>query len=406
MFVPPDTLLPTVGVIVVLLFLATLVAILAQRLNIPYTVALVVCGVAIAETHWLPPLQDDIARRVLFLIFLPPLLFEGAFHLNVAVLRTILGPVTLLALPGVMISAGVTAAIVHSTSSLSWLLVLLFGSSVAATDPVAVLAVLRHLGVSERLRVILEGESLFNDGTALVLFTTLLGTLGAAFSPWHLATTFVGAIGGGVVVGGGLGVLFSRLSALVDDHFIEMTLSTVLAYGGYIAATVLGVSGVIAVVAAGLVFGTYGRLVGMSEKTRPLLSDLWEYGVFLANSLLFLFIGMAIPLHVLIQQLPQVAWAIVATVVGRAVVLYGAGPLLRMDRHGLPLAYRHVLFWGGLRGALSIAAVLSLPASIAPADRLLLRSMVFGVVLFTLLVQGVVIGPLVRMLGMQDSSPG
>jgi len=270
-------------------------------------------------------------------------------------------------------------------------LALVFGALVAATDPVAVVALFRSLGVPKRLQVLLEGESLFNDGTAIVIFHLMLVVaISGQFSLTESLLDFFVVAGGGLLVGLMLGILISQAISHIDDPLIETALTTVLAFGAYLVAEELHVSGVLAVVAAGLVSGNIGPR-GMSASTRMLVYNFWDYAAFLANSFVFLLIGMQIDLEILVANWHVIGWAIIAVLLARAVGVYG----LSWIGPGVPRRFKHVLYWGGLRGAISLALALSLPTALGTA-RNEIQTMTFGVVLFTLLVQGLSMKPLVQ----------
>jgi CPA1 family monovalent cation:H+ antiporter len=276
---------------------------------------------------------------------------------------------------------------------------LVFGALIAATDPVSVVAIFRRIGAPKRLEVMLEGESLFNDGTAIVLFGIALGALGTGdFSVVQGTIDFVIIAGGGILVGLVLGVIAIPLLARIDDHLVETTLTTVLAFGSYIVAEQLHVSGVLAVVIAGLIAGNIGRRE-MSPTTRIAVLNFWEYVAFLANSVIFLVIGLGVDLPGLLADWQPILWAIVAVLVSRAVGIYG---LARLGRP-IPSNWRHVMWWGGLRGAIALALALSVPLSMGE-ERSTLLHMAFGVVLFTLLVQGLSMEGLVKRLGLVTQS--
>jgi CPA1 family monovalent cation:H+ antiporter len=259
---------------------------------------------------------------VVLFVFLPPLLFDAAFRFDVDQLRAVARPILLLAIPGTFVTALVVGVLVAAPLGLPLGAALLFGSIVAATDPVAVVAVFQRLGVSRRLAAIADGESMVNDGVAVTLYAAFLG-LASGTSPDVLQSIglFLWEVGCGVVVGAGLGYVLSRLGSLIDDHLIEMTLSTALAYGSYLVAEALHASGPLAVVIAGLVHSSYGRRFGMSESTVRLLDDLWEYLGFAANSLLFLGVGLTVDVTTLGGELGPIAVAVaaVATAVEAAV---------------------------------------------------------------------------------------
>ncbi len=389
-----EQFLRTETLIIGLLLIVSLVAIAIRRLKVPYTVALVVVGLLITSQSGT---VFELTPELILALFLPPLVFEAAFHLNLRELQNNMRGILFLAVPGVIISMLIIAGIVMLGTTLTLPIALVFGSLIAATDPVAVVALFRALGVPKRLSVLVEGESLFNDGTAIVLFNLMLAVaLTGKFSFTASLGDFLRVSLGGILVGLLLGTVVSRLITHVDDYLIETTLTTVLAYGSYLLGEQLHVSGVLAVVVAGLVNGNIGSQ-GMSPTTRIVLSNFWEYVAFLVSSLVFLLIGMDINLPALAAAWQPVLWAILAILVARMVVVYGSSLVLRRIGEPIPISWQHVINWGGLRGAICLALALSLPEALGP-DRELLRLMTFGVVLFTLLVQSTTMGPLIRRL--------
>jgi len=274
---------------------------------------------------------------------------------------------------------------------------LVFGALIAATDPVAVVSLFRILGVPKRLAVLVEGESLFNDGTAIVLFNLMLVfAITGGFDLTQGLWEFLRVAVGGLMVGFLLGWLASRIIARIDDYLIETTLTAVLAFGSYLLAEQLHFSGVLAVVAAGLVNGNIGPQ-GMSPTTRIVLFNFWEFAAFLANSMIFLMLGLQVNIPGLLENWQPILWAILAVIVARVLVVYGLGGIANRWFEPISLRWQHVMAWGGLRGAISLALALSLPAAFGP-DRDLIRTMAFGVVLFTLLVQATTMGRLIRRL--------
>jgi monovalent cation:H+ antiporter, CPA1 family len=390
----------TVDVLAWMLMGAALVGMLAHRVHVPYAVALVLGGIAVEESHLVAVPHLD--PGVLLFVFLPPLLFDAAFRLDERELRALARPVLLLALPGTVATAVIVAAVVVWALHLTPAVGLLFGSIVAATDPVAVVAVFRTLRAPVRLEVIAEAESLINDGVAITLYAASLTlvTSGDADIVGALGL-FVRQVVGGVAIGTLLGLLFSRATATIDDHRIEMTLSTALAYGSFLIAQSLNTSGALACVAAGLIHGSYGRQVGMSERTRRLLDDLWEYFGFLANALVFLLVGFTVSLSTLAAQIMPIVAAIVGVLISRLIVVLAPPFLIAKRFVATSTGERAVLVWGGLRGALTITLALALPPEVA--DRQLLIAMAFGVVLFTLIVQGVTLPLVVQRAGLSSS---
>jgi CPA1 family monovalent cation:H+ antiporter len=385
--------------ILILLLVASLVAVLGRRLRIPYTVGLVLAGLALSLRS---PIDVVLSPQIFLSLLLPPLLFEAAFQLNFEVLRQNLSTVVLLAIPGVIINMLLVGAVVSWGAGLTLPIALVFGSLIAATDPVAVVGIFRKLGAPKRLEVLLEGESLLNDGTAVVIFNlTLVAIATGSFVLLDGITEFVRVAGGGILVGLAFGWLFSRIIARIDDHLVETTLITVLAFGSFLVAEdLLHVSGVLAVVTAGIVSGNVGPQ-GMSPTTRIVVFNFWEFAAFLANSAVFLLIGLQTDLASLLSNLRVFAWAIAAVLGSRAVSVY---VLSRLGR-SMPNSWRHVLFWGGLRGAIALTLAISLPADLGP-ERETVIQMTFGVVLFSILGQGFSMDRLLKRLEVITVSEG
>lgn len=388
---------------VLLLAVASLVAVGAKRLRIPYTIALVLAGVILAALRLIPVVELE--PHLILTLFLPALLFEAAFHLEFEELRQNLRTVVTLAVPGVLLSTGIVGALVVGGTYLmgqpiSWPVALLFGALISATDPISVVALFREVGAPKRLSVILEGESLFNDGTAIVLYRILAGiVLAGTFDPLISVRQFLIVALGGGALGLVTGYLFSRLISRIDDHLVEITLTVVMIYGVYLLAEALRESGVIAVVVAGLVMGNYGARRGMSPTTRITLVSFWEYVAFVVNSVIFLIIGMQAEfLGSVIANPLLIAIAIGAVLVARAVVVYPLSFLIARLVEATPSSWGHVLYWGGLRGSVSLALALGLSQAIP--ERPLLVSMAFGYVFFSLVVQGLTMSPLLRRLGL------
>lgn len=396
-----EKFLSTETLIIELLLIASLVAIAVQRLRVPYTVALVIVGLLITFQS---PVQFELTPELILALFVPPLVFEAAFHINIAELRRNLLRILILAVPGVFVATFVVGGLVSVGANLSLASALLFGSLIAATDPVAVVALFRTLSVPKRLAVLVEAESLLNDGTAIVVFQLMLAfALTGQFHPASGLLDFTRVAVGGAAVGLILGWIASRLIARVDDYLIETTLTTVLAFGSYLVAEQLHFSGVLAVVAAGLINGNLGPQ-GMSPTTRIVLFNFWEYVAFLVNSLVFLLIGLEVNIPALATYWRPVLWAILAVMVARAVVVYGFSWLVNRFDEPVSFKWQHIQSWGGLRGAISLALALSLPASLG-ADREQLRVMAFGVVLFTLLAQSTTMRSLIRRLQIVVRNP-
>jgi monovalent cation:H+ antiporter, CPA1 family len=385
-------------IVVVLLLIASVVAIVARRMRLPYTVGLVLIGLILSL---LSPTAIKISPQIILALLVPPLVFEAAFHLDLDHLRRDFWLIILFAIPGVILTTLLVGGVVAAGTGLAIQVAMLFGALISATDPVAVVALFRRLGVPRRLQVLLEGESLFNDGTAIVMFNLMLSiALAGKFNFIDSIREFVTVGGGGVLIGIILGIFFSRTIGRIDDPLVETTLTTVLAFGSYLLAEYFHVSGVLAVAAAGIVNGNAGP-TDMSATTRVVVFNFWEYAAFIANSFIFLLIGLSIDLNVMIDNWQAILWAILAALVARAVSIYGFAFFGRE----IPARWTHVLFWGGLRGAITLALALSIPEEGILADaRATLQAMAFGVVLFTLLVQGVSTDWLVRRLKLVQRS--
>jgi len=389
-------LLQAESLILELFLIVAVVAIVVRRFQFPYTVALVLAGLALSFRSGL---EIELTSELILFLLLPPLVFEAAFHLNLRQLRDNLATIGLLAIPGVILNMLVVGGILSYGAGLSLAVAMVFGALIAATDPVSVIAIFRRLGAPKRLEVLLEAESLFNDGTAVVIFGLALEVLQLGkFNFSEALVEFVRTAGGGLIVGIVLGWLVSWLIGRIDDHLIETTLTTVLAFGSYLVAEQFHFSGVLAVVAAGLMSGNMGERA-MSPTTRIALVNLWEYFAFLANSAVFLMIGLDVEVISLVSKWRLVLWAIGAVLVSRALSIYG---LARLG-NPIPGRWRHVLFWGGLRGAIALALALSLPHDFGP-DRRTLIEMTYGVVLFSLVVQGLSMNGLLDRLGITEKS--
>lgn len=390
-----------------LLIVAAIISVLASRLRIPYTVALVIGGLVLGSLHGLPLLQiftesqrpNWLTPNVVLILFLPPLLFEGSIKIHFQLLRKNLVPILLLANAGVLLATLITGFAIHWAFGLSLMIALLFGSMISATDPISVLSIFEEMGVGKRLSTIVEGESLFNDGTAVVLF----GILAEGIATGHLNVAtgveqFVVVVLGAAALGAFLGYICSEIIRRIDDARIEITLTTILAYSSYLLAQSLHLSGVIATVVAGLTMANFGSGLGMSPRSRVALWSFWGYAAFVINSLLFLLIGLQVRIGDLLHAWQATLLAIGAVLIGRVLSVYALTPVSNLFTQEIPLEWQHVLVWGGLRGALALALALSLDPALPHRSELL--AWTFGVVAFSIIVQGLTIKPLLRFLGL------
>jgi len=394
---------PTVLVLFVAFLAAMpLVAFVSGRLRFPYTVALVLVGLVVSAL----PIHESIqlSPGLAVTVLLPGLVFEAAYRLDGDELRRTFGGVALLAVPGVLVTAAVVAFVLNAATGLPANEAFLVGAIVSATDPVAVVSTMRRLDAPRRLVTLVDAESLFNDGTAALAFVIALAALGS--QPPTLADgaiRFAVGLVASVAIGALSGLLISRVLKTTSDHLIELTLTVLAAYGTYLVADLLGASGIIASVVAGIVVGTYGRRVGLSVRAQEAIDVVWEFLAFVLTGAAFLLIGIAIPLDALAAAAISIAWGVLAVLVGRAIVVYGLlGGAARLERRiglipSLPLSWLHVINWIGLRGAVATALALAIPDG--TPDRELLQGIAFGIVLFTLVVQGTTAERMVRWAG-------
>ena len=390
-------------VLSVSLTVATLPQIVSWLRQIPYTLLLVIVGLGLA-------LVDvrlvNLSPELILSIFLPPLLFEAAWNLKWSELKRNLVPISLFAIIGVVISIIGVAFGIHQLAGVPLATALLVGASLSATDPVSVVALLRELGAPKRISILMEGESLFNDGVAVVAFSLLVGIpLGIEqFDIKISIIRFCLFVGIGLGVGSLIGFGISYLTQRFDLPLVEQSLTLVSAYGAYIIVEELGGSGVIGTVTVGLILGNFGSRIGMNPRTRVIVSEFWDFIAFFVNSIVFLLIGDQIQFASLAGNLDGIAITIAAVIVSRAIAVYGLGTLSNaISNSEIDWRSQTVIWWGGLRGSVSIALALSVPNILAGRDEII--STVFGVVLFTLLVQGLTVKPLLEGLNLLGDEP-
>ena len=392
-----------------LLLVALFIQFLAQRIRMPFTILLVLVGIALNSLYGLDPEHFiifqalKISPDIILYIFLPALIFESSYNLDARRLLHNIGPVLTLAVPGLLISTFVIGTFLWLVTAIPYSISLLLGAILSATDPVAVIAIFRQMGTPERLSTLIEGESLFNDATAIVVAGILTGVV----LEQNGATTVGGGIFnflvlflGGLAVGIGLGYLTGKIIGwIASESFIDIGLTTALAYLSFlIAEDIFHVSGIMATMGAGLTLGSWGR-IRISTSVRIYLEHFWALLAFLANALLFLLVGMKVDLGSMWQTMDLLVWVIAAMLIARAIVIFCMLPLVGRLPGSQPISfpYQFIMFWGGLRGAIALAIVLSLP-EFEYAD--LFVALVMGAVLFTLVVQGLSIEPLMQKLGL------
>ncbi len=403
-------------VIMALLGVAMLAAGLCRNLPIPFTVFLVIIGICLntltAHVGILHPLLElqqtmneyHLVPDLVFFLFLPALVFESAFNLDARQLIKDLAPVLTLAIPALLISTCLVGLGFWLILGVDPIVSLLFGALISATDPVAVVALFKELGAPLRLTILVEGESLFNDATAIVLFHILLGLALAgslsfgdvAFALWDFIVVFFGGILVGALVGMGLSACMRRLNA--GDSAL-VVISLIMAYVSFIVAEhSLHVSGVMAVLTAAICLGVYGK-TRISQSAALLITETWEFIVLICNSLLFLLVGLLVDIQSLGAHLQEILIAAALVIVARACAVYPLVPATTrfFDLPKVRLGDQHIMWWGGLKGGLAIAIVLSIPETLP--EREFLVNVTLGVVIFSLLVNAPSIRLLIHALG-------
>jgi Na+:H+ antiporter len=378
----------------IVLLVTAVVGMLARRLRVPTTVGLVLAGIGLAL---LPgTIGITLTKDLIFDAFLPPLVFEAALYINWRELRKDSAIILILATAGVLLSAGVTTAGMHYFARWSWDGAILFGILIAATDPVSVIATFKEIGVHGRLRLLVEAESLFNDGIAAVAFSAALvfvtdEKLTASGVGWTLVTSIVGGILCGAIITWGVLLLAGRTT----DHLTEITLTTVAAYGSYLLAERLHLSGVLASLTAGIIVGNAGFL--WSIYSREAVESFWEYAAFVANSLIFVLIGIRSEQQHFASIAGSIPVAVAITLLARAAAIYPCCALFARSTLRVEPRHQHILFWGGLRGALALALALGLPAGLPQREEIIITA--FVIVAFSIFAQGLTMPPLLRRLG-------
>lgn len=379
--------------------LATALGLVSKRaLLLPYPVVLAGAGVAVGL---LPGGQfPRISGNVMLLAFVPGLVFEAALTLDLAELRRRVFPISLLATIGVAITVLLIGVMTHLLLGFSWASGMLLGAILAATDPIAVISLLRRLKTPPGLAAILEGESLFNDGTGVAVFTAVLATIlsgGPSFADGTIR--FLELMLGGIAIGLAVGFIGLTLLRFAADAPLEILATLVIAYGSYLAADLVHASGVVAVVAAGIVVARYGARLGRLHGTQ--LLGFWNLLAFVFNAMLFILVGAAVPATTLLPVAGLVVAAYVIMLVTRAVPVYGLLTLAAYRSESIPWRWRHATYWAGLRGALSVALALSVAGLPGVDPRV--SVVAYGVVLLSLLVQGALLAPVIRGLRLETA---
>ena len=391
------------AIFVFLSLIAAVVWLAARRLRVPYTVALVVAGLVLGSVH--PFAAPTLTPDMMLQLVLPALIFEAAFDLDFAEIRRDGVTLASLAVPGVIASIGATVMAfppllsvlgVVGPSGSTQTVALVFASLISTTDPVAVVALFRALDAPRRLQVIVEGESLLNDATAIIFFTLAVQSVAKPVTAFVVVNFFY-VIAAAVVVGGLIGTAAAEVIRRLSEPTLEVLLTTIAAYGAFASAQAIHASGVIATVAAGLFCGSRVSRGGLSAEARIATATFWEYLTFVLNSLVFLSVGLMVRVPTLLGEWRAILAAYAVVTGARVVVTTGIAALLP-EHLRLPHRWTAILSWGGLRGALSIVLALSIPLGFPERD--LLVTMTVGVVVLSIFIQGVTVGPALRWLGL------
>jgi CPA1 family monovalent cation:H+ antiporter len=391
---PAEYIPELVIILIFLLILATVVALVSQKLRIPYITGLVLAGLPITEVF---SRRVGLDPTLVLNLFLPILIFEAAINTDISRLRSTFKPIALLAGPGSLISSAIIATVVKYGLGLDWIPALLIGVILANTDTVSMIAVFKEIRVPARLSTIVEGETLFNDAAALVSFNLILiiYTTGSLSAVDGIKELLVVALGGGIL-GAALGYVCLPIFTRLDDPLSSLLLTVALALGTFQLGQFLGVSGAVAVVIAGLVFGNFGLNRSASASDRISLLSFWEYAGFGVNTFIFLLIGIEINPASLWKISPSILLVVLAYQLGRIISVYVLLAGLRRFDRPIPLRWQHVLFLGNIKGSLSMALAVAIP--LALTGRELIIELVFGSVLFSLVIQGLALPWMIKRL--------
>jgi len=401
------------AVIISLLVAVAVLGATATRLGVPYPILLVLGGLALGFVPGAPDVQLE--PELVLVVFLPPLLYSGAFFANLRELRADMRAIILLSTVLVAVTAVIVAVTAHAlVDGLPWAVCFALGAIVAPTDPVAATEIARRYDVPRRTINVLEGESLINDASALVLYKIAVAAIGTgAFSVTEAGARFVGGAAGGVAIGLVVAVAIREIRRRLDDPPVEITISLLSGYAAYVPADAIGASGVVAAVTTGVAIGWWAPHIA-SPLVRQNGFALWSLLTFLMNALLFVLIGLQLPqiLDGLAGESPGfllgAAAAVSAVVIATRVLWTLTTPYVirALDRRPSQRARRAgwrprmVLAWSGMRGAVSLAAALALPADTPQRD--LIVFLTFSVILATLVLQGLTLPVLIRKLGVRD----
>lgn len=400
--------------VLLLLFIAIVVSVAARRTKLPYSIGLVIAGFALGFWRLFPAIPID--PGVIIYVFLPALLFDSAFSASITNLKEHWKVIFALAIPGTLLSIAVVGAVTHYGMSVPWMSSLLFASLIVPTDTLSILSVFRELKVPSKLSTIVEGESLFNDGTAIIIYKLILTLILAQeysledFDYVSFSGTLVVSYAGGFALGIGAGYLAGLLMKRLKDHLVEILVTVIVIYGVFLLAEQVGISAIIAVVTTSLMIGQFSQKMQLSATTQIALGSFWNFTAFSLNSVLFMLIGLQLNFRLLMDNLLPIVLALMAVNIGRVAVIYPFSRAVnwvqtyrtKSDTPEIPTKWQHVLVLGNLKGSLSMALVVSLPDTLIYKDYL--EILTFGVVFFSLVGQGTTLRPLLRRFRLQTIS--
>lgn len=395
--------------------IAAAVGILASKYTrVQYTTGLLAAGLLISVVG--SPIDVALDAELILLVLLPALIFNDAIRIDVGAFRRNIVPILVLAVVGLLASIAIIAVVGQAIFGFTLVVAILFGAIIMPTDPVSVLAVFEDLGVPERLNILVEGESLLNDGVSIVIYSSVLAvlleaeasemTVSEVTSAQALLTDIgVGiavALVGGALVGGVIGYIAYQLISRVDDELTGVVLSLLVAYGVYLFLDILGSSGVIGTLTAGIFLAARPGRAEISPEQQFSIDTIWGYAAFIANTLIFVALGIVTPFDLLVEYSLQIVVAIALVFLARAVVIY---PLVELLNRGItppiPRRYQHVLSWSGIHASVSIALVLGAAEELPEPLAEQLLALVFGVACFTLLVNGTTMGTVIDRVGIR-----
>lgn len=400
--------------IVILLFIAIVVSIAVRRIKLPYSIGLVIAGFGLGYTKLFPSLSIDPA--IIIYVFLPALLFDSAFNASITNLKQHWKVIFSLAIPGTIISILVVGAMTHYVIDIPWMSSLLFAALIVPTDTISILAIFKELKMPAKLTTLVEGESLFNDGAAIIFFKLILSLILAEdyrladVNYINFSLTLILSYAGGFALGlaGGYGA--GWVMKKVKDHLVEIMFTVMVIYGIFLLADELTVSSIVAVVTTSLMLGTFRQKMAISATTQIALSSFWSFAAFTLNSVLFIIIGLQVNFNSLLDNIGIILIALIAVNIGRVVFIYPFSLLVNIIGKRkmkelpdeIPFKWQHVLVLGNLKGSLSMALVISLPDSLIYKEQLTMLT--FGIVFFSLVIQGTTLRPILKLFKLQTIS--